>query len=93
MGLVISLNAFYQVGALDAPSEWNDRIRNTIGTLFDLPYYHRALDHRLEATAVLAVMPKIRGFVGHETVDQLGDEQGYTLLNRLNYTPRPSVQS
>ena len=92
VGLVISLQAFYAQGAALAPSDWNDRVRKTFVTLLDLPHYHQLLDHTLETAAAAAVMPKISGFVGRETVDQLGDEQGFTLLNRLNYTPRPAVQ-
>lgn len=79
--------------ALEAPSLWNGRLLDNMRALADLPALHRKLDGELRDAAAAADKPTIRNFVGRETVDQLGSDQGQIILNRLNYTPRPVVQS
>jgi len=78
--------------ALEAPSLWNGRLVDNIRALADLPALHRKLDRDLHDAAAIADKPTIRNFVGRETVDQLGSDQGQIILNHLNYTPRPVVQ-
>lgn len=76
-----------------SPSNWNYRVRDTVVALADLPRYQRQLEAALETTAAKAAKPTLRAYVGRETVDHLGADQAFTLLNGFNYTPSPTVQA
>lgn len=77
----------------EAPAFWNDRLRDTADALLDLPGYQARLNAALEDTTRLVDRPGLRGFVGRETVDHLGNDQAVAVLNRFNYRPRPAIQS
>jgi len=48
-----------------------------------------ALDARLTAQRDYYQIPRFRQIVGNDAIDFFGNEQGYLMLNRLNYRPRP----
>jgi len=48
-----------------------------------------ALEARLEENRKRYALPAIRSRVGTASIDQYGFRQGYLLLNRLHYVPRP----
>lgn len=89
---IVGIFLFYPPNAIEAPSRWNDRLRSNIVALLDLSAYRQKLDQSFRNAADRAAKPTIRGFVQNETVDHLGSDQGQTVLNQLNYTPRPAVQ-
>lgn len=76
----------------EAPAFWNDRLRHTIATLLDFPRYQARLDAILAETARSVARPGLKGYIAGETVDHLGSDQSITLLNNLNYVPRPALQ-
>jgi hypothetical protein len=83
---------FHPPTLLQAPSMWNDRVRDTVVALADLESYRQRLNLERDDAAALVHKPTIQAFVGNETVDHLGSDQGQTVLNRFNYTPRPAIQ-
>ncbi|HET7536838.1 MAG TPA: hypothetical protein VFJ90_10310, partial [Candidatus Didemnitutus sp.] len=84
---LISLQAVTQ-----APAGWNRRLHATVSALLDPAGYKRSLDAGLKQLAQRLDQPNLRNIVEHSTVDHLGEDQIYTLLNHFNYTPRPAVQ-
>lgn len=76
----------------EAPAFWNDRVRDNLTTLFDLARYRAELDATVDATARGVARPGLKGYIAGATVDHLGNDQSITLLNRLNYVPRPALQ-
>ncbi len=94
-GLAICLTGigrFHLSTAIEAPSIWNYRLRDTFAAVFNPAEFHARLQHQLSNTAATVPIPTIKGFVGRETVDHLGADQAVTILNGLNYTPRPAIQ-
>jgi hypothetical protein len=77
----------------EAPAFWNDRLRQTVTHLLDFPRYHAQLDATLAEAARSVARPGLQGYIAGETVDHLGSDQSITMLNGLNYVPRPTVQS
>lgn len=75
-----------------APGGWNERLHQTVSALLDPSAYQRSLDAKLQQLATQVDQPNLRNFIGQATVDHLGGDQAYTLLNRFNYTPRPAIQ-
>lgn len=76
----------------EAPAFWNDRLRHTFATLRHFSHYRAQLDAVLADTARSVARPGLKGFIGNATVDHLGNDQSITLLNNLNYVPRPALQ-
>lgn len=76
----------------EAPSMWNYRLRDNITAVLDPRGLQAKLERSRLNAAEQAAKPVIRAFVGDETVDHLGSDQGQSVLNRLNYTPRPAIQ-
>lgn len=62
-------------------------------TLLSLGRSHTEVDQRLAATRAAEDLPAIRTRVGAATIDQFGFLQTALLFNRLNYSPRPVIQS
>ncbi len=60
--------------------------------LFDLPRYHARLDTAMADVARGVARPGLKGYIGGETVDHLGSDQSITMLNGLNYVPRPACR-
>jgi hypothetical protein len=75
-----------------APGGWNQRVHQVVSALLDPAAYHRSLDDALRELAAQVDQPNLRNLVGTDTVDHLGNDQAYTILNRFNYTPRPALQ-
>lgn len=75
-----------------APGGWNLRVHAVVSALLDPAAYRRSLDSGLNQLAKRIDQPNLRNLVEQGTVDHLGGDQVYTLLNRFNYTPRPAIQ-
>jgi hypothetical protein len=76
-----------------APGGWNQRIHQTVSSLLNPAAFHRSLDEAMQRLATQIDQPNLRHIVGRSPVDHFGGDQIYTLLNRFNYTPRPTIQS
>ena len=76
-----------------APGGWNQRLHQVVTALLNPVAYHRTLESHLQQLAAQIDQPNLRHIIGQDTVDHLGGDQVYTLLNRFNYTPRPAIQS
>ncbi len=76
----------------EAPAFWNDRLRGLGAALLDLPRYRAGLDTAMADTARGVARPGLKGYIAGETVDHLGSDQSITILNGLNYVPRPALQ-
>lgn len=71
---------------------FNRRLHDTVAILVDPAAHKRYFDQQLgqlkNRTAHIALGRVLNG----ATVDHLGDDQAYTILNGFNYTPRPAIQ-
>ncbi len=76
----------------EAPAFWNDRVRHNVSTLLNFSAYRAQLDNTLAETARNVARPGLKGYLAGATVDHLGNDQSVTLLNDLNYVPRPALQ-
>ncbi len=71
----------------------NNRIVLTLGGLLDLPRQRQTVDDYYRHVATQVDLGQIRARIGDSSVDILGYEQGYAVLNGFNYQPRPVFQS
>jgi len=70
----------------------NHLVENT-RSLVDFKARRADLDREFEQARAAAALPAVRARVGPDTIDQFGFQQGFLLLNALNYRPRPIIQS
>jgi len=78
---------------LEGPSTVNARIVNNFSAWVDLPGYRDGLVAELQRRKAAHRLEILREKVGDSTVDLLGHDQATLILNDLNYTPRPTLQS
>jgi hypothetical protein len=76
-----------------APSQWNKRIREAAFTLSNFSTHRATLEAAWKTAAHTAERKFLTAYVGKERVTHLGDDQGYSLLNGLNFVPMPTIQS
>jgi len=69
------------------------RLYSNIYNTVHFDTYRQQYRDRLRAARSDWDMPKTRAVIGEHSVDVLGYLQGVALLNRLNYQPRPVMQS
>jgi hypothetical protein len=55
--------------------------------------YRHEMEHSLRAAREKAQLPRLKNFIGSDTVDVFGQDQAYAIFNNLNYHPRPVFQS
>ena len=77
----------------EAPAFWNDRLHGVATHLLDFRRYRARLDTMLTDAAHDVARPGLKAYIAGQTVDHLGSDQSITLLNGLNYVPRPAIQS
>jgi hypothetical protein len=69
------------------------RISSSVNGLFAPVNARAKAEARYNAEAARLALPQIATAVGRESVDVFGHQQAVALANRLNYTPRPAIQS
>ena len=86
---VQSPDALYSAGTI-----FNTRIYQSVSALSDLPQYRKTISEELERRKNTFRLDALRErAAGGKSIDMLGHEQAYLILNDLNYVPRPSLQS
>lgn len=68
---------------------YSDALKNKIQQLLNLPAAKALLDTELQSRSLFNKIPATQQFVGEGKIDVFGFEHGITLLNNLNYRPRP----
>jgi hypothetical protein len=66
-----------------------DLVREKVHQLLDIPASKALLDTELQSRALFNKMPASRQLVRSGKIDVFGFEHGITLLNDMNYRPRP----
>lgn len=90
---VIGLYASVPDAIVNGVIRANNRIVLTLGGLLDLPHQRQTVDDHYRHVATQVDLGQIRARIGESSVDVLGYEQGYAVLNGFNYQPRPVFQS
>src|SRR5262249_42870881 len=74
-------------------ARWSDRFQERVAFILAPGQWRMRMENHKAELEQKWALPRVRARVGDDPVDMVSREQGVVLLNRLNYRPRPVLQS